>query len=811
MKVESLTIKKFRGIKNLTIPFNGKSWVIQGRNGSGKSGVVDAIEFALSGKIGRLSGEGRGDVSVKEHGPHVDSRKSPEEAEVTLGLDFVSGDKLKLFRNCKVPTKFTSEPKLEQSREVYFGNEIVLSRREILKFVLTEPGKRSKEVQALLKIEKLDEIRSALKTLSNRVSATFDAEERDFEKAKSKLKEWLQVAELNKDEFLTVVNTHRAKLQLPALTEISDEFRIHEGIKQTGQSRVFLNKVELNTSVKTIRSILKDEKNVFAQDSSEFMQMIAELLEKESDLQKLNRLTFYEAGLPLINTPNCPFCDQAWPQDDLKSLVRQKVTDLSGIKSLKTKVETKFLKLKAHWKNLLDEIQSFEEKIKKEDSFSLINLKQIKSDIDLALQIHANEYLKVQTRLAKPDTLGLTFESNNALGELEDLKSKINALPEKADEEKATEFLVICQERYENYKASKKRYEYQKKKRKLATLALETFNISSEEYLNDLYKEIEQDFSKFYQIVNHDDEASFTGSLLADAGSLDFKVDFFDKGKFPPAAYHSEGHQDGMGLCLYLALMKKILGNQFTLAILDDVLMSIDEEHKKSFCKLLKKEFPETQFIITTHDRYWQKQLITEGLVNHSTTLQFKNWSVETGPTVWNEKDSWAEIDHCLESDDVPEASHKLRRFLEYLMDNLSVRLVASIPRTATGDHDLGDLLIGVTSRYMDLLKKGIKSAKSWNNDALATRLEKEKDEYAECLRRVNSEAWAVNAMVHFNAWANMEKHAFREVKEAYHQLVNVLTCSKCQTLLHVLPPKGNSESLKCDCNERAYNLKIKD
>ena len=72
MKLESLTIRKFRGIKDLTIPFEGKSWVIHGRNGSGKSGVIDAIEFGLSGTIGRLTGEGRGGITVKEHGPHVD-------------------------------------------------------------------------------------------------------------------------------------------------------------------------------------------------------------------------------------------------------------------------------------------------------------------------------------------------------------------------------------------------------------------------------------------------------------------------------------------------------------------------------------------------------------------------------------------------------------------------------------------------------------------------------------------------------------------------------------------------------------------
>ena len=44
---------------------------------------------------------------------------------------------------------------------------------------------------------------------------------------------------------------------------------------------------------------------------------------------------------------------------------------------------------------------------------------------------------------------------------------------------------------------------------------------------------------------------------------------------YPPAAYHSEGHQDGMGVCLYLALMKRRSATTSTIASLDDVVMSV--------------------------------------------------------------------------------------------------------------------------------------------------------------------------------------------------------------------------------------------
>jgi chromosome segregation ATPase len=81
--IDSLKIEEFRGVRKLELSFDRSNFAICGPNGTGKSGVVDALEFVLTGSISRLTGKGRGDLSVKDHGPHVDSSKSPEKAVVT--------------------------------------------------------------------------------------------------------------------------------------------------------------------------------------------------------------------------------------------------------------------------------------------------------------------------------------------------------------------------------------------------------------------------------------------------------------------------------------------------------------------------------------------------------------------------------------------------------------------------------------------------------------------------------------------------------------------------------------------------------
>jgi len=47
--------------------------------------------------------------------------------------------------------------------------EITLSRREILRFILIEPTKRSEEIQTILKLEDIGQTRAALNTAQNRL------------------------------------------------------------------------------------------------------------------------------------------------------------------------------------------------------------------------------------------------------------------------------------------------------------------------------------------------------------------------------------------------------------------------------------------------------------------------------------------------------------------------------------------------------------------------------------------------------------------------------------------------------------------
>src|SRR6202050_4350997 len=163
-----------RGIRKIDIDFRKGTFAISGPNGSGKSGVIDAIGFGLTGQIGRLTGPGTKGLSVAEHGPQVDKTKFPDASFVELKVFLPGiGKSATITRKVSSPKKPKIVPADDDVKaalaEVADHPEITLSRREILRFILVEPSKRSEEIQTILKLDEIGEARSALNAAQNKL------------------------------------------------------------------------------------------------------------------------------------------------------------------------------------------------------------------------------------------------------------------------------------------------------------------------------------------------------------------------------------------------------------------------------------------------------------------------------------------------------------------------------------------------------------------------------------------------------------------------------------------------------------------
>jgi len=388
------------------------------------------------------------------------------------------------------------------------------------------------------------------------------------------------------------------------------------------------------------------------------------------------------------------------------------------------------------------------------------------------------------------------------------LKTYAESLPEPSKEEAAKEYLIVAQEKYDRCRESKAEVEAAVVRSALAAKVSEQYGLISTSVLEGIYDTVQKDFTSYYSYINRDDEEKFEGKLTPSVGKLAFNVDFYGRGKFPPGAYHSEGHQDGMGLSLYLALMNHTLGEGFILAVLDDVLMSVDAGHRREVCSLLKNKFPKTQFILTTHDPVWLQFMRTESLIQGS--ISFGGWTVDSGPQVWNEGDVWKQIDGKLSKTDIPGAAATLRRYLEFVSTILADNLRAKVEYHANGHYDLGDLWPAVIQAWKVRLQEVKDSAVSWGVSIID--IGAMQADAKERLAETQSEQWMINKALHYNQWANLQPNEFAKVAVAFKAFLKSMQCKNptCSEFIYVSPAKGEREALRCGCGATNLNLRIK-
>ena len=816
IKLESVHIECARGIaQKLELDFQRKPFAISGPNGSGKSAVIDAVEFALTGQIGRLGGIGTKGLSVTDHGPHVDNTKSPDAAFVSLRVHILDLNKsATITRKFESPTKCTIEPQEDDVKaaldEVAAHPEITLSRRDIIRFILVEPSKRSVEIQALLKIDEIGETRSTLNTAQNRLQTALRSASSQVKADSDALRLHAQIETLSANQLLAAVNKRRRVLNLFEISELTAETALDEGLADTAKASS-LNKESVLQELKTLSETAETFTGLCATEAAQITTDIGKLDADPTLLAALQRRSLIEEGLELVEGPECPLCDMAWVNEEaLRTHLQAKLARSEEARQIQESLERNGAVISDELIRIAALIGPVQMVAASEGQTIFAGeLANWKADLDM----QRPKLATVDGLSGLKDRLATAWvrEPGTLSASLKALTEYVKAKPDQSVALAAQTFLTKAQMRLEDYRGAIRKEKAAGAAAVAAKAAYDTYCSVAERALSRLYKEVQEDFSTYYRELNGDDESKFTAKFTPSESKLDLEVDFYDRGLFPPGAYHSEGHQDGMGVCLYLALMKRLFGNRFSLALLDDVVMSVDSGHRYAFCKLLKKHFPHTQFIITTHDRLWAAQMKSAGLVTSKTSVVFHSWTIDTGPLVESNDEIWVEIDQALARGKVEVAAAALRHHLEYVSRHLADQLGASPAFRADGDYELGELMPSVLARMDQLLGKAADCAQSWSKSEVRSAIVERRKGLAGSKGVTAVEQWAINKAVHYNEWANFAKKDFEPVVAAFRDLLDRFRCTTCGSWLYVTPRRGPSESLRCSCDTIAINLKPKE
>ncbi len=526
-------------------------------------------------------------------------------------------------------------PHIEPIMELAKQGQHVLTRREILRYVTSEGGSRAQEIQSLLNISEVEDIRKSLVKVQNKFAGELKSAQINLNKAKSTINATIQNTSFSDESLLITVNQSRAVFGAVPLTHSkSSELKNDIKLPTAVNSERSVNTTLFKNDIDNLRSVLLDNNQDEIATYDEKLKVLLEKLKLTPDLRKAvsqQQLVMLGKHLIVEDDTICPLCDTSWSVGELS-------------KHLNTKLESSKTA-----ENYQSQIQNLSDKLKGKIDFILSSLSKViavTETIELDPELVALKDWKVNlstlSSTLSPVTekyLELNFTSNSisslfAPVDLLKISDKIlNTVrlkfPEATPEQNAWDLLTKLEENLKVLESAEAELQIVSGLNQKASILLEKFQQARDSTLQNLYNEIRGKFEDLYKEIHGSDESDFEARLEPSGASLDLEVSFYGRGKHPPHALHSEGHQDSMGLCLYLALAENLTKGLIELVILDDVVMSVDSEHRRELCKLLTKNFPHRQFFITTHDKTWATQLKTEQVVNSKGSIEFSNWSVD--------------------------------------------------------------------------------------------------------------------------------------------------------------------------------------
>lgn len=818
MRLIELEIHNVRGILHLTLKPNGRNFLVSGPNGSGKSAVVDAIDFLLTGRISRLLGKGTGGITLNKYGPHIDHE--PQDAVVRAIVQLPKLESSVEMKRCMAhPETLDCDDSVRQYLEPIMTlaerGQHVLTRRDILRYITSEAGTRAQEIQQLLGITEIEEIRKTLVKVRHKLERDLEDAQNAVDTAKGTVSATVQEESYREDSVMQLVNKSRTALKGQPISLLhSRKLKIGITPPTVVSSGQAVNVTLLEKDIENLCNVtLAENRGKIAKGDEQLRNLITTIRSDPHVLRELSRLELTKLGMTLIDdTGACPLCDTPWPPGKLCEYLKQRLSTAQVAVQYRERVMKLSDAIAGSVNSTIASLEKvFEtaEMLGLKEEFSL--LKSWLSDLQAfsrALTAPIKKYPGPRFGLEQVQRM---LAPKNVIEPLERIHSVARGkYPETTPEQNAWDTLTRLEENFKALENAETKFKEVKLSQEKANLLLGSFQRARYDVLGKLYDDVRDRFVDLYRYLHKLDESKFTANIELEKAGLNFEVDFYGRGTHLPHALHSEGHQDSMGLCLYLTLAERLTGGLIDLVILDDVVMSIDTDHRRQLCHLLSTSFPNRQFLITTHDKTWANQLKHEGIVDSRGTVEFYNWHIETGPEVDYQVDMWERIEEDLQRDDLSSAALRLRRGSEQFFGMVCDALQAQVVYKLGGQWELGDFLPAAMYKYRKLLNQATSAAKSWGDKDCFDMLQELSSTVKQIYTRSNAEQWTMNANVHYNNWSNFSKNDFRPVLEAFQDLYSLFICSSCGGMLRLAIIGMKPVAVRCSCGKVNWNLKGK-
>ena len=596
MKLIDLTVQNVRGLRHLQLRMDGKNVVISGPNGAGKSCVVDAIDFLFTGRISRLTGEGTKGITLSEHGPHIDHQSETARVTATVLLPGIPAP-VQVERCIADPDRLicaeSARAPLAKVTALMRKGGVILTRRDILRYVTAEAAKRADEIELLLDLKEVDSVRSGLQRARTELTRNETTAGQAIGTAQADVNVTLRLAKYSDAGLLEAVNECRQALGGAPL-DLGKSNRFKEGISpQTAFENAAggVNPVLIRGTTQNIKQAVVAD---LASADEQLKKEVAELQANQDLLAQLERLELTEHAARFVDdsTIECPICGAQWPAGHINNHLGVKLAAARSAELTRDSIHrsaeiiaTPAQGLRANVKALSDGLRAAQAESEDQDVAVMDMWGASLDGLLVALANPVDRYL--DNTLVGP-RVGSLFAPESLDGLLDRIEKTVEqAVTEPTPEQTAWDKLTRLEESARALESRISEKETVNLRAKRSNVLLAEFDKARDFILGSLYSRIADRFVEYYGMLHDHESDHFAASLQPQRSSLTFEVDFLGRGNHPPHALHSEGHQDSMGVCLFLALNEELAQGTPSLIVLDDVVMSVDSGHKKEICNLI--------------------------------------------------------------------------------------------------------------------------------------------------------------------------------------------------------------------------------
>lgn len=791
MKIATLKASSVRGIPRAwpDLSVGPKRLVIYGPNGVGKSSIVDAFEFALT-RQSSLFPENRQGVSWDTAAPHV--KTGPGEIVIELIDGPITAEIGATVDRSKHPPSVSTW--IDLAEESHF----VLRRHMLLRFVNERPQDRYALLSPFCNLGPFQPIEAALCGWVDRLETDRAGEAAKITASEQRLRHVFKLGDnspVTNAGILEVVNSGLEEIGLAGCSsaaefearkrelsvalggkERTDRLGVLGGLKTQAQRLGRL--ADQSEALKAFLSALQDLERARSERTHEVL----------IDLLAAGRLAIESAGLEA-----CPLCEQPIDRPSLLARIDERIRADEHIARLRETTAERRKILLRPLEALGTAFHSFAENW-------AVNVSE-----PLPPQ-YAKETALIQELTTGVEDNALT---SNGLGELiartnasitshDPVIQTLDSLTGKEGggerRNKCLESISIIEAYLDDWAPLQQlRKEYtciEERKRLIERIHGHSVEARKAAVQSTLDR-VSGTANRFYSAL-HPNENIGSSTLAVrqvGQGSVTLTTEFYGEQEHP-LLHYSESHLDTLGLCYFLALRKHEATKtpSFKVLILDDVMHSVDAEHRGRVARLLREEFDDHQVIITTHDFYFYDTL-RKSLGSANISYQaITGWDIDRGPILG---DPSTDLDVVLDKGNytkrrADDLSASGGRFFEWLLKQLDERLQIAILARFERRHDVGNL---------------------W--PPLCGKLKKQKEflaAYPLLADGLDKSLWVRNAC---GAHDNETESAVTpgEVHEFVGLLADLYTavhCSGCDALLAKQPDDG----WRCDCGRLSFAMK---